>query len=131
MADPRPLDAVRLSLMQDVLPVGLALVERVRRGGPTRLVETFTGSAEPFQDLRSEGEPAARDLRDRLDQVSPGLGNPVMEVAVEVDPAPPAAAGRDGSEPSTPAQEDDRAELQAVLSRMEQRLGQLRDQLAS
>ena len=32
MADPRPLDAVRLTLMQDVLPMGLALVERVRRG---------------------------------------------------------------------------------------------------
>ena len=29
-----PLDQLRLSLMQDVLPVGLAVLERARQGGP-------------------------------------------------------------------------------------------------
>ena len=34
MAENQPFDTLRLTLMQEVLPVGLALVERVRAGGP-------------------------------------------------------------------------------------------------
>ena len=37
-----PLDQLRLSLMQDVLPVGLAVLERARKGGPGKVVEVFT-----------------------------------------------------------------------------------------
>jgi hypothetical protein len=123
MADSRPFDAMRLALMQDVLPVGLALLDRARRGGPGRVVESFTTSPEPFSDLRSEGEPAAREVRERLDQVSPGLGNPVMEVAVEVEETV------DEKVPVTV--EDERLALQEALTRIEQRLVQLRQQLAS
>ena len=85
-----PLDQLRLSLMQDVLPVGLAVLERARRGGPGKVAEVFTGgSDDPIADLRQEGEPVARGVRDQLDAVSPGLGNPVMSVSVSVeDPAP-------------------------------------------
>ena len=85
-----PLDQLRLSLMQDVLPVGLAVLERARRGGPGKVAEVFTGgSDDPIADLRQEGVPVARGVRDQLDAVSPGLGNPVMSVSVSVeDPAP-------------------------------------------
>ena len=38
MADNQPFDTLRLALMQDVLPVGLALVERARAGGPAKAV---------------------------------------------------------------------------------------------
>ena len=65
----------------------LAMVDRVRRGGARKMVEAFTGSSDPLQELRVEGEAAARSVRDRLDQVSPGLGNPVMAVNVAVDDA--------------------------------------------
>jgi hypothetical protein len=73
--------------MQQVLPVGLALAERVRRGGPGGLATAFDSRAgDPLDRLRQEGEPAASRLRAQLDQVSPGLGNPVMSVRVrEVD----------------------------------------------
>ena len=84
MAD-EAFDNLRLSLMQDVLPVGLAMVERVRKGGASKVVEAFQDSSDPFQDLRLEGEPAAKSLREQLDKVSPGLGNPVMQVKVAVD----------------------------------------------
>ena len=131
MADSRPFDAMRLALMQDVLPVGLALLDRARRGGPGRVVESFTTSPEPFSDLRSEGEPAAREVRERLDQVSPGLGNPVMEVAVEVEDMVEETVEAKG-EPELPVSaEDERLALQAALTRIEQRLVQLRQQLAS
>lgn len=131
MADSRPFDAMRLALMQDVLPVGLALLDRARRGGPGRVVQSFTTSPEPFSDLRSEGEQAAREVRERLDQVSPGLGNPVMEVAVQVEDMVEETVEAKG-EPELPVSaEDERLALQAALNRIEQRLVQLRQQLAS
>ena len=108
-----PLDQLRLSLMQEVLPVGLAMVERARKGGPGKVVEVFTaGSEDPIADLRQEGEPVARDVREQLDQVSPGLGNPVMPVKVSVQ------------DPDTAEME--RQELNAMLERIAGRLETLR-----
>ncbi|MFM9100498.1 MAG: hypothetical protein ACKOPS_03820, partial [Cyanobium sp.] len=70
-----PLDALRLSLMQEVLPVGLAVVERARRGGAREVLAVFEGNpADPLDRLRREGEPAASQLRDTLDRFQPGLG---------------------------------------------------------
>ena len=114
-----PLDQLRLSLMQDVLPVGLAVLERARQGGPGKVVEVFTaGSDDPIADLRQEGEPVARDVREQLDAVSPGLGNPVMPVSVVVD------------EPATvDARQDDPEALLSTLKRIEERLEELRRRL--
>ena len=111
-----PLDQLRLSLMQDVLPVGLAVLERARQGGPTKVAEAFSGgSDDPISDLRQEGEPAARSVREQLDQVSPGLGNPVMPVSVSVE------------EPADSA--DERSELIDALQRIEGRLEELNRRL--
>jgi hypothetical protein len=108
-----PLDQLRLSLMQDVLPVGLAVFERASQGGAGRVAEVFTGgSADPIADLREEGEPVARDVRQQLDSFSPGLGNPVMPVSVSVE------------EPTTAA--DERDDLNLALQRIEDRLESLR-----
>ena len=75
----------RLRLMQDVLPVSLAMLERVKQKGMGDLLDTFLDSSEPLQELRDEGEYSAQELRERLDNLKPGLGNPVMPVSVEVD----------------------------------------------
>ena len=114
-----PLDQLRLSLMQEVLPVGLAVLERARQGGPGKVVEVFTaGSEDPIADLRQEGEPVARDVREQLDAVSPGLGNPVMPVSVSVE------------EPGTFEQrQDDSEDLLPTLRRIEERLEELRRRL--
>jgi hypothetical protein len=121
---PDPLDALRLSLMQDVLPVGLAALDRVRRGGPQELIAAFDGAdPDPLDRLRQEGESAASQVRQQLDQVSPGLGNPVMKVEVRdvvVDPAPHAGDG-----PLDPG------ELQARLQGIAQRLQLLEQRLLS
>jgi hypothetical protein len=112
-----PLDALRLTLMQDVLPVGLAVAERARRGGAREVFAAFDGSsADPLGQLREEGEPAASQVRDNLDRLQPGLGNPVLKVEVHdvvnepVDPVDP-------------------AELQEALSRIAARLDQLERRL--
>ena len=117
MAEGQPLDELRLALMQDVLPMGLAFVDRVRSEGPARVVESLSQGGDPLADLRKEGEPAARVLRERLDQISPGLGNPVMPVQVQVDE--PAEAQE------SPSLLDDPQELQEVLVRIEKRLQRL------
>ena len=75
----------RLSFMQDILPVGFAMADRLRRGGASKVVEAFTSTKDPLDELRVEGESAAKNFRQRLDDMSPGLGNPVMEVSVAVD----------------------------------------------
>ena len=114
-----PIDQLRLSLMQDVLPVGLAVLERARQGGPGKVVEVFTaGSDDPIADLRQEGEPVARDVREQLDAVSPGLGNPVMPVSVSVDEPVAVDEGR-----------DDADDLLQTLRRIEERLEELRRRL--
>lgn len=112
-----PFDALRLTLMQDVLPVGLAVVERVRKGGVQEVIAAFDGrSPDPLGSLRQEGEPAASQLRQGLDRVSPGLGNPVMRVQVQ-DVAP---------EPGDP---DDGLALQQALGRIGERLALLEQRL--
>lgn len=120
---PDPLESLRLTLMQEVLPVGMALVERARRGGPRELAEVFSGGDDPLGRLRQEGDSAARDLRDSLDRLQPGLGNPVMKVQVRDIPNP---------DPSTPAgdtAEAERQELQQALSRIAARLALLEQRL--
>ena len=113
---------LRLTLMQDVLPVSLALLERARSNGPRGLVEAFTTSStgDPLGDLRREGEPAASSLREQLDRVSPGLGNPIMPVVVEVDNGSSTA-----DLVSNPAV--DQEELQGVLTRIDEHLQLLKE----
>ena len=123
-----PLEALRLALMQDVLPVGMAVVERVRRGGAREVVDAFTEASDPLGRLREEGEPAARELRDHLDRLQPGLGNPVMKVQVrEMDPSPPTPS----ADPAQPAADPlaERRALQEALQRIADRLVLLEQRL--
>ena len=124
-----PLDALRLTLMQDLLPVGMAVVERARKGGPREVLAAFDGnSADPLGQLREEGEPIASQMREGLDRLSPGLGNPVMKVEVRDVAAEDAqvVTGWDTQPPPTPA---DPAELMEALGRIEERLALLQSRL--
>jgi hypothetical protein len=117
-----PLDALRLTLMQDVLPVGLAVAERARRGGPREVLAAFDGSSpDPLGRLRQEGEPAASQLREGLDRLQPGLGNPVLKVDVQDEGTVPPGVDAATQEPEA----EDPAELQAALARIAARLDQL------
>lgn len=119
-----PFDALRLTLMQDVLPVGLAVAERVRKGGAREVMAAFDGSsADPLGQLREEGEPSASQVRESLDRLSPGLGNPVMKVEVrDVHAEPPHAEAQ-------VADASDERELGEALVRISQRLEALEQAL--
>ncbi len=121
-----PLESLRLTLMQEVLPVGMAVVERVRRGGPREVAEAFTAAEDPLGRLRQEGDAAARELRDSLDRLQPGLGNPVMKVQVRDIPNPAAEPGAASPQPDAEAE---RLELQAALARIAGRLALLEQRL--
>ena len=127
-----PLETLRLTLMQDVLPVGMAVVERARRGGPREVAEAFTAQEDPLERLRQEGDAAARELRDSLDRLQPGLGNPVMRVQVRDLADMP--GGGEPEAPVSPADQAaadaaDRLELQSTLARIGERLALLEQHL--
>ena len=118
-----PLDTLRLTLMQEVLPVGLAVVERARKGGPREVLAAFEGSpVDSLDKLRREGQPAAGQVRDTLDRFQPGLGNPVMKVEVrDVEPTPSSPpTGSTGV-----ASDGDEEELLAGLARITAHLAEL------
>ena len=127
-----PLETLRLTLMQDVLPVGMAVVERARRGGPREVAEAFTAQEDPLERLRQEGDAAARELRDSLDRLQPGLGNPVMRVQVrDLADMPVGAEPEAPVSPADQAAADaaDRLELQSTLARIGERLALLEQHL--
>ncbi len=84
-------------------------------------------SADPLGTLRQEGEPAASQVRQGLDRVSPGLGNPVMKVDVhEMDQgmAHPEAGDVPGADPlDALALQQGLALIAGRLELLEQRLG--------
>lgn len=111
-----PLQSLRLQMLNDVLPVGLGAVARLRSARAKDLLNDLLSGQDGVANLRQDGEDDARQLRDLLDQLAPGLGNPVVEVDVEVQ-----------SQPSDPSgQEEDIQELQERLVLMAERVAQLK-----
>ena len=121
-----PLDSFRLKLMQELLPVGLAVADRARKGGAKDVMAAFqAGDGDPLEQLRQEGEGAASQVRQSLDRLRPGLGNPVMKVEVrDVADVP-------GDGPGEPLSPDDSAALQEGLGRIAERLQLLEQRLGA
>ena len=117
-----PLGSFRLKLMQEVLPVGLAVADRARKGGAKDVMAAFqAGDGDPLEQLRQEGEGAASQVRQSLDRLRPGLGNPVMKVEVRDVP----------DTPEQPFSPDDRVALQEGPSRIAERLELLEQRLGA
>ena len=117
-----PLDSFRLKLMQELLPVGLAVADRARKGGAKDVMAVFqAGDGDPLEQLRQESEGAASQVRQRLDRLRPGLGNPVMKVEVRDVP----------DQPGEPLSKDDSAALQEGLGRIAERLQLLEQRLGA
>jgi hypothetical protein len=117
-----PLGSFRLKLMQELLPVGLAVADRARKGGAKDVMAAFqAGDGDPLEQLRQEGEGAASQVRQSLDRLRPGLGNPVMKVEVRDVP----------DTPEQPFSPDDRVALQEGLSRIAERLELLEQRLGA
>ncbi|MCP9799232.1 hypothetical protein [Synechococcus sp. RedBA-s] len=125
-----PFDALRLTLMEEILPVGIAMVDRARRGGPRQVVEAFTATDDPLAQLRQEGDAAAKAVRESLDQVQPGLGNPVLKVEVRDVPSD-FSTDLSGPPPAAASGADERLALQEALARISGRLENLERRLGA
>ena len=109
---------LHLAFMEEVLPVGMAIIDRAKEGGASKVIEGFSSSAGNIETLRGEGSVSAQDLRDKLDQIRPGLGNPALDVKVAVNDTA-----------SNDLDHIDDVSLTKILKRIDDRLTSIQEQL--
>ena len=73
-----------LFAMESALPFGMGIINKARTGGLQKIINVFK-SKDPFSELQLDGEASAKTVRDKIDQVIPGLGHPVVSVDITVD----------------------------------------------
>ncbi len=73
-----------LFAMESALPFGMGLVENAKTGGFQKILDVFK-SKDPFSEFQVDGKKSAKILRDKIDQLIPGLGYPVVSVDVTVE----------------------------------------------
>ena len=71
--------------MESVLPFGMGMIENSKTGGFQKIMDGFK-SNDPFSEFQVDGETSAQTVRDKIDQLIPGLGHPVVSVDVTVQP---------------------------------------------
>ena len=103
-----------LFAMESALPVGIGIINNAKTGGLKKLMDIFR-SNDPFSEFQVDGETSAKIVRDKIDQIIPGLGHPVVSVDVTLEENYP---------DDTINNPDD---LVATLHRIENQLDQLRD----
>ena len=104
-----------LALMETALPVGIAIVNRAKKGHAAKIFDGLMSVDASIGILKEEGIEDAQLLRMQLDQIIPGLGNPVIEVEVSVSSK---ATNRE------PTVSD--SELSIILNRIESRMNELK-----
>tara|TARA_B100000579_G_C22572092_1_gene729404 strand:- start:318 stop:692 length:375 start_codon:yes stop_codon:yes gene_type:complete len=104
---------LHLFAMESVLPFGMGIINNAKSGGLKKIMDVFR-SKDPFSEFQTNGETSAQTVRDNIDKVVPGLGNPVVSVDVTVEENSPTSAIND---------ED---LLVSTLNRIDSQLEQLR-----
>ena len=105
-----------LFAMESALPVGMGIINHARTGGLPKIMNVIK-SKDPFTEFQVDGETSAKRVRDKIDQLIPGLGYPVVSVDVTVE------------ENYSDDQNNDRDSLVATLDRIDSQLDQLRHYL--
>ena len=103
---------LHLFAMESVLPFGMGVINSVRTGGVQKIINVFK-SKDPFSAFQVDGESSAKTIRDKIDQLIPGLGNPVVSVEVTVE------------ENHTDYEINNRDSLVSTLNRIDTQLDQL------
>ena len=74
---------LHLFAMESALPFGIGIINNARTGGLQKIMNVFK-SKDPFSEFQVDGETSAKRVRDKIDQLIPGLGHPVISVDVTV-----------------------------------------------
>ena len=75
---------LHLFAMESALPLGMGIIKNARTGGLQKIMNVFK-SKDPFSEFQVDGETSAKLVRDKIDQLVPGLGHPVVSVNVTVE----------------------------------------------
>ena len=107
---------LHLFAMESALPVGMGIIHNAKTGGLQKIINVFK-SKDPFSEFQVDGETSAKTVRDKIDQLIPGLGHPVVSVDVTVE------------ENFTDDEMKDRESLVSILNRIDTQLDQMRQYL--
>jgi len=102
-----------LFAMESALPFGMGIINNAKTGGLQKIMDVFK-SKDPFSEFQVDGETSAKILRDKIDQLIPGLGYPVVSVDVTVEDNYPDYKSNDHNS------------LVSTLNRVDSQLDQLR-----
>ena len=73
-----------LFAMESALPFGIGIIKNAKAGGFQKIMDVIK-SNDPFSEFQVDGETSAKKVRDKIDQLIPGLGYPVVSVDVTVE----------------------------------------------
>ena len=107
------LQDLHLFVMESALPFGMGIINNAKTGGLQKIMDVFK-SKDPFSEFQVDGETSARRVRDKIDQLIPGLGHPVVSVDVSVEENDPSY------------ESNDKDSLVSILNRIDTDLDQLR-----
>ena len=95
----------------------MGIISNAKTGGLKKIMDVCR-SKDPFSEFQVDGESSAKIVRDRIDQLVPGLGHPVVSVDVTVE------------ENHTNSEFNNDDSLASTLKRIDSQLDQLKDYLS-
>ena len=107
-----------LFAMESALPFGMGIVNNAKNGGFQKIMDVLK-SKDPFLEFQVDGKTSAKTVRDKIDQLIPGLGYPVVSVDVTVE------------ENSSDYESNDQDSLVSTLNRIDNELDQLTHYLSN
>tara|TARA_Y100001968_G_scaffold130497_1_gene119100 strand:+ start:71 stop:448 length:378 start_codon:yes stop_codon:yes gene_type:complete len=75
---------LHLFAIESVLPLGMGIISTAKTGGLKKIMDVCR-TKDPFSEFQVDGETYAKLVRDKIDNVIPGLGHPVVSVDVTVE----------------------------------------------
>ena len=99
--------------MESALPFGMGIIKNAKTGGFQKIMDVFK-SKDPFLEFQVDGANSAKSVREKIDQLIPGLGYPVVSVDVTVE------------EDYPDYERNDQDSLVSTLNRIDSRLSLLR-----
>ena len=108
---------LHLFAMESALPFGMGIINNAKTGGLQKIRDVLK-SKDPFSEFQVDGKTSAKTVRDKIDQLIPGLGYPVVSVDVTVE------------ETNPDYESNDQDSLVSTLKRIDSELDQLRHYLS-
>ena len=107
---------LHLFAMECALPFGMGIINNAKTGGFQKIMDVCKAK-DPFLEFQIDGKTSAKTVRDKIDQLIPGLGYPVVSVDVTVEENYP------------DYESNDKDSLVSTLNRIDSELDKLRDYL--